>query len=122
MAEGNHRGKEVCERERTLLLDEAPGEEHDEREYKTAVEHEPALVDADYVLRARRELGRPVLDDVRGPRTDYAGNHHRENAVREVLPTRKPLDERPAEKKADGHAGTVGAKVQKADVDQVREH
>ena len=92
MAEGNHRRKEVGERERTLLLDEAPREEHDEREYKPSVEHEPALVDADDVLRTRRKLGSPVLDYVRGASSNDAGDHHRENAVREVLAARETLD------------------------------
>ena len=63
-----------------------------------------------------------MLYHVRSASSHDTGDHHRENAVREVLATRETLDQRPAEEKADGHAGAVGAKVEKADVDQVREH
>src|SRR5574344_693206 len=122
VSERNHGAEEVGEAEDALLLEAAPGEEDDDRQDESAVEHESALVDADDVGGARGEFGLPVLDHVGDAAAEHTRDHQGDQEVREVIASGQLLDERPAEEEPDGHARAVGLEMEESEVDQVREH
>ena len=75
VSERDDRAEEVRHLEHVLALDEAPDEKDGDGEDEPAVEHEPALVDADDQLGMAGELRLPVFDYVCHARADDAGHH-----------------------------------------------
>ena len=122
VAERNDGGEEVGHREDALAAADAPDDEDDGREDESAVEHEPALVDADDPLRVRGELRLPMLDHIREARADHAGDHQRDDERGEVASAAEAFQKLPAQEEADGHARAVGLQVEEANVDEIRVH
>jgi hypothetical protein len=63
-----------------------------------------------------------VLDHVGDSRADDAGDHQREEQVREILAAPEPLDEPPAEQEARRHARAIRAEMKEAKVNEIGKH
>ncbi len=122
VAEGNHRGEQVRERERLLVLRAAPDEEGQDGQDQPAVEDEPTFPDAENRPGTRGENRPPVLYDVGEAAAEDAGEHEEEKKIGKVLPAGKLFRDLPAEDEAERHAEAVGLEVEEAEVDEIGVH